>query len=67
MVFYQLYNYFNKNNDIFDSYQNILEFIPTIKLKIKQQNIIESQYNIIQTIYSFCKSINQNKFIISLS
>jgi tRNA(Ile)-lysidine synthetase-like protein len=67
MVFYQLYNYFNKNNNIFDPYQNILEFIPTIKLKIKEQNIIESQYNIIQTISSFCKSINQTKFIISLS
>lgn len=49
----------------FDKFENILEYIPSITKKIKEQNILDEE--LMATIAKFCKKINKQKFIISLS
>lgn len=49
----------------FDKFENILEYIPSIMKKIKEQNILDEELMV--TIARFCKKINKDKFIVSLS
>lgn len=53
------------NSDGFDNYSPVLEYIPNIKTKIKEQNI--SGCDLVTTIQNFCKNQEKDKFIISLS
>ena len=68
-----IYNYImnnnNYNHDTFDfyNYKDILEFLPTQKKKIKEQNILHLNNPLINSIKEYCNTKNNQKFIVSLS
>ena len=49
----------------FDKYQNVLEYVPDIKLKIHEQNIMDDE--IMGVIADFCKKLSNKKVLVSLS
>ena len=49
----------------FDKYQNILEYVPDVKLKIHEQNIMDEE--IMGVIADFCKKLSNKKVLVSLS
>ena len=49
----------------FDRFDSILEYVPDIKLKIQEQNIMDE--DIMKTISEFCKRLDNKKVLVSLS
>ena len=49
----------------FDKYQNVLEYVPDVKLKIHEQNIMDDE--IMGVIADFCKKLSNKKVLVSLS
>lgn len=66
-----LRTYFYSNNDLFNKFKNVLEFVPDNKNKIIEKNIVmddNSNLSIfIKNIDDFCKNKKYKKMIISLS
>ena len=62
-----LINYFfGYSNDYLDSYKKVLEFIPSNKEKISDQNI-DTQNILLVKVEEFVKKTNKIRFIVSLS
>jgi len=60
-LFYQyFYNWYYNYN-----YKNILEYVPKTNIKIKNQNLLNSEF--IENINNICNKLNNKKLIISLS
>ena len=63
-----LYNLiYSSNLDYMDyeKFDSVLEYVPDIKLKIQEQNIMDE--DIMKTISEFCKRLDNKKVLVSLS